>query len=202
MSFSAIVVAAGSGSRAGGPKQWRALGGRPLLAWSVGALLDAGADEVVVVVPGGAEDQAAEALTGLSGWRAVAGGATRAESVQAGLAALSARDDTPVLIHDAARPFLTADHVARLLDALDGADAALLALPVPDTLKTRGRRRPRGRDRAARGPVAGPDAAGGAPEDLPRRLGRLAGRREPHRRRGGGGACGRNRAPGPRRPAP
>ena len=66
MSFSAIVVAAGSGSRAGGPKQWRSVGGRPLLAWSVGAFLDAGANEVVVVVPAGGEDQAAEALTGLS----------------------------------------------------------------------------------------------------------------------------------------
>jgi len=138
MSFSAIVVAAGSGSRAGGPKQWRSVGGRPLLAWSVGALLEGGADEVVVVVPAGSEDQAAEALTGLSGWRAVTGGATRAESVQAGLAALTATDDTPVLIHDAARPFLTPDHIARLLDALDGADAALLALPVPDTLKREG----------------------------------------------------------------
>ena len=138
MSFSAIVVAAGSGSRAGGAKQWRSLGGRPLLAWSVGALLDAGADEVVVVLPAGAEDQAGEALTGLSGWRAVAGGATRAESVQAGLAALSATDETPVLIHDAARPFLTSGHITRLLEALKDADAALLALPVPDTLKREG----------------------------------------------------------------
>ena len=58
--------------------------------------------------------------------------------MQAGLAALSATDDAPVLIHDAARPFLTAAHIARLLDALDGADAALLALPVPDTLKREG----------------------------------------------------------------
>src|SRR5690606_31425294 len=90
------------------------------------------------VVPPGGEDQAAEALTGLSGWRAVAGGATRAASVQAGLAALSATDDTPVLIHDAARPFLTLDHITRLLDALTGADAALLALPVPDTLTREG----------------------------------------------------------------
>ena len=138
MSFSAIVVAAGSGSRAGGAKQWRVLGGRPLLAWSVGALLDAGADEVVVVVPAGGDDQAAGALTGLSGWRAVTGGATRAESVQAGLAALSTTDDPPVLIHDAARPFLTRDNIARLLDALTNADAALLALPVPDTLKREG----------------------------------------------------------------
>ncbi len=138
MSFSAIVVAAGSGSRAGGAKQWRSVGGRPLLAWSVGAFLESGADEVVVVVPAGGEHQTAEALTGLSGWRAVSGGATRAESVQAGLAALSAADNTPVLIHDAARPFLSPEHITRLLEALTNADAALLALPVPDTLKREG----------------------------------------------------------------
>ena len=50
MTFSAIVVAAGSGSRAGGDKQWRRLGGKPVVRWSVEALLDAGAEEVVVVV--------------------------------------------------------------------------------------------------------------------------------------------------------
>ena len=50
MRFAGIVVAAGSGSRAGGDKQWRLLGGRPVVRWSVEALLSAGADEVVVVV--------------------------------------------------------------------------------------------------------------------------------------------------------
>ncbi len=138
MTFCAIIVAAGSGSRAGGPKQWRSLGGRPLLSWSVEAFHKAGADEVVVVVPADGRDQAAEALSGLTGWRTVTGGATRADSVQAGLAALTATDDTPVLIHDAARPFLTPGHIAHLLAALNEADAALLALPVADTLKREG----------------------------------------------------------------
>lgn len=138
MTFSAIIVAAGSGSRAGGAKQWRSLGGRPLLAWSVEAFHRAGAEDIVVVVPADGQSHAAEALSGLSGWRTVPGGATRAESVQAGLAALKAADDTPVLIHDAARPFLTPDHISRLRAALDGADAALLALPVADTLKREG----------------------------------------------------------------
>ena len=59
MAFSAIVVAAGSGSRAGGDKQWRAVGGRPMVRWSVEALLTAGADSVVVVVASGAEPRAA-----------------------------------------------------------------------------------------------------------------------------------------------
>ncbi|MNK11291.1 Bifunctional enzyme IspD/IspF [compost metagenome] len=135
MGFAAIVVAAGSGSRAGGDKQWRVVGDRPMVRWSVDALLTAGADSVVVVVAPGAETRAAEALAGLSGWRTVAGGAARADSVRAGLAALEVADDTPVLIHDAARPFLNAAVIDRLLSALNDADGALPALPVADSLR-------------------------------------------------------------------
>ncbi|RZJ32558.1 MAG: bifunctional 2-C-methyl-D-erythritol 4-phosphate cytidylyltransferase/2-C-methyl-D-erythritol 2,4-cyclodiphosphate synthase [Brevundimonas sp.] len=133
--FAAIVVAAGSGSRAGGAKQWRGLGGKPVVRWSVEALLQAGADEVVVVISPGADAEAAEALTGLSGWRAVTGGATRAASVQAGLAALGGPEDRPVLVHDAARPFLSVAVIARCIDALSDADGALPALPVADSLR-------------------------------------------------------------------
>ena len=86
MGFSAVVVAAGSGSRAGGAKQWRSLAGRPVVRWPVEALLAAGADDVVVVIPADAEAELASALGGLSGWRSVTGGATRAASVRAGLA--------------------------------------------------------------------------------------------------------------------
>lgn len=137
MAFSAIVVAAGSGLRAGPgePKAWRMLAGRPIVRWSVEGLLAAGAGEVVVVV---AQDRLAQvdgALAGLAGWRAVAGGKTRAESVQAGLAAATCGPEAAVLIHDAARPFVTRDHVERLLGALDAADGAAPVLPVPDTLK-------------------------------------------------------------------
>lgn len=137
MAFSAIVVAAGSGLRAGPgePKAWRMLAGRPIVRWSVEGLLAAGAGEVVVVV---AQDRLAQvdgALAGLTGWRAVAGGKTRAESVQAGLAAATCGPEAAVLIHDAARPFVTRDHVERLLGALDAADGAVPVLPVPDTLK-------------------------------------------------------------------
>ncbi|MFC5343804.1 bifunctional 2-C-methyl-D-erythritol 4-phosphate cytidylyltransferase/2-C-methyl-D-erythritol 2,4-cyclodiphosphate synthase [Brevundimonas staleyi] len=135
MTFAAIVVAAGSGSRAGGDKQWRPLGGRPVVRWSVEALLKAGAEEVIVVVAADGLDRAAEALGGLEGWRAVAGGAERADSVRAGLAELTGVADRPVLVHDAARPLLSADVIARLLEALPGADGAIAALPVSDTLK-------------------------------------------------------------------
>jgi 2-C-methyl-D-erythritol 4-phosphate cytidylyltransferase / 2-C-methyl-D-erythritol 2,4-cyclodiphosphate synthase len=137
MSFSAVVVAAGDGLRAGPgePKAWRRLGSRPLIRWSVESLLLAGASEVIVVVASERLRNVDEALQGLKGWRAVAGGKTRSVSVQAGLATLTCGPDHPVLVHDAARPFVTRAHVDRLLASLEGADGAVPALPVPDTLK-------------------------------------------------------------------
>jgi 2-C-methyl-D-erythritol 4-phosphate cytidylyltransferase/2-C-methyl-D-erythritol 2,4-cyclodiphosphate synthase len=135
MSFSAIIVAAGTGSRAGEAKQWRRLGGRPVLRWSAEALLAAGASELAVVVAPGAEALAGEALAGLEGWFAVDGGDTRAASVQAGLGALAAGADARVLIHDAARPFLDAATILRVLRSLDDHEAALPVLPVADSLR-------------------------------------------------------------------
>jgi 2-C-methyl-D-erythritol 4-phosphate cytidylyltransferase/2-C-methyl-D-erythritol 2,4-cyclodiphosphate synthase len=78
---------------------------------------------------------AAEALAGLEGWSAVAGGAARADSVRAGLDALKASADARVLIHDAARPFLDAATIGRVLAALDQYEAALPVLPVADSLR-------------------------------------------------------------------
>lgn len=137
MTFSAVIVAAGSSTRAGPgvPKPMRYLGGRPILRWSVETLSLAGAREIIVVTAADRTEDAVNALAGLTGWRAVVGGATRADSVQAGLTALSAADNEPVLIHDAARPFVTPVHVEALLAALSGIDGAVPALPVADTLK-------------------------------------------------------------------
>ncbi|MBT9473138.1 MAG: bifunctional 2-C-methyl-D-erythritol 4-phosphate cytidylyltransferase/2-C-methyl-D-erythritol 2,4-cyclodiphosphate synthase [Pseudomonadota bacterium] len=137
MTFSAVIVAAGASTRAGpgAPKPWRALGGRPILTWSVEALAAAGASQIVVVAAADRVADAAALLTGTANAKAVAGGATRAESVQAGLAALTADAGTPVLIHDAARPFVTRAHITPLLVALATADGAVPALPVADTLK-------------------------------------------------------------------
>lgn len=135
MSFSAIIVAAGTGSRAGEAKQWRRLAGRPVLRWSAEALLSAGASELVVVVAPGAEPLAVAALSGLEGWFATVGGATRADSVRAGLDALKAPADTRVLIHDAARPLLDAATIGRVLAALGAHEAALPVLPVADSLR-------------------------------------------------------------------
>ncbi|HEX8470236.1 MAG TPA: bifunctional 2-C-methyl-D-erythritol 4-phosphate cytidylyltransferase/2-C-methyl-D-erythritol 2,4-cyclodiphosphate synthase [Brevundimonas sp.] len=139
MTFASIVVAAGTGSRAANDvriaKQWRTLGGKPVLRWSVEALLNAGAEEVVVAVSADGHEAAAAALAGLNGWRSVTGGETRAESVRAGLAALTGPDDQILLVHDAARPLLSDSVIQRLLMALETADGALPALPVSDTLK-------------------------------------------------------------------
>ncbi|HEV2365352.1 MAG TPA: bifunctional 2-C-methyl-D-erythritol 4-phosphate cytidylyltransferase/2-C-methyl-D-erythritol 2,4-cyclodiphosphate synthase [Caulobacteraceae bacterium] len=135
MSFGAVIVAAGAGVRAGGPKQWRLLAGKPLVRWSVEALLAAGARPLVVVIPAGEETRLAEALAGLSGWRAAVGGAVRFRSVASGLDALGLPDGSLVLVHDAARPFVARAHVDRLLAALDTADCALPALPLADTVK-------------------------------------------------------------------
>jgi 2-C-methyl-D-erythritol 4-phosphate cytidylyltransferase/2-C-methyl-D-erythritol 2,4-cyclodiphosphate synthase len=139
MEFSAIVVAAGSGERAGGGarKQWRPLAGKAVARWSLEAFLAAGARRVVVVIPQGQESLARAAFAGLPDWVAVVGGATRGQSVRAGLAALTATDGEAVLIHDAARPFLTRAHIAPLIAALAAAEGAVPALPVADTLKRR-----------------------------------------------------------------
>jgi 2-C-methyl-D-erythritol 4-phosphate cytidylyltransferase/2-C-methyl-D-erythritol 2,4-cyclodiphosphate synthase len=137
MTFSAVVVAAGAGLRAGpgAPKAWRLLAGRPVVRWSVEGLLAAGAHEVVLVTAEDRLDEAATALAGLANWRATAGGAIRAASVRSGLAALALQADDRVLIHDAARPFVTRAHVQAVLQALEQADGAIPALPVADTLK-------------------------------------------------------------------
>ena len=135
--FAAVVVAAGSGSRAGagGAKQWRPLGGKPVIRWSVEALLEAGASEVVVVIAPGSDAEAEAALAGLTRWRTVGGGATRAASVRNGLSTLGEPDDRPVLVHDAARPLLDRGVIVRCLAALEDGDGALPALPVADSLR-------------------------------------------------------------------
>lgn len=137
MKTAAVIVAAGAGLRAGGevPKQWRDLAGKSVVRWAAEGLLAAGASPVVVVVPAGDEEAAAQRLANLP-IILIAGGADRTASVRAGLDALA--DDAPdyVLVHDAARPFVNSAHVAPLLAALEaGADGALPAFAVADTLK-------------------------------------------------------------------
>jgi len=137
----AILVAAGTGSRAGGavPKQYAAIGGKAVIAHAVDALAaDRTIGTIVVAIGAGQEVLAATAL----GDRAVclvSGGATRRASVAAGLAALDALGDAgQVLVHDAARPFLPVEVLDRLWVALDTADGAVPVMPAVDTLVVAG----------------------------------------------------------------
>jgi 2-C-methyl-D-erythritol 4-phosphate cytidylyltransferase/2-C-methyl-D-erythritol 2,4-cyclodiphosphate synthase len=133
----ALVVAAGSGSRAGGeaPKQYRPLAGRPLLAHAVDRLSHPAIDAVRVVIGEGQEAAYREAIGERTLPSPILGGATRRESVVNGLEALAAEGDVErVLIHDAARPFLPAAVIDRLLRSLDTNEGAVPTLPVVDTL--------------------------------------------------------------------
>jgi 2-C-methyl-D-erythritol 4-phosphate cytidylyltransferase len=136
----AIVVAAGEGARlgAGRPKAFVGLGGRPLLAHSIDLMEDHPAvDRTVLVVPAEWEQPAtllADELAAGKVAAAVPGGATRALSVAAGLAEVAGDADV-VLVHDAARPFASAELIDRLLAALADHDGAVPAMPVTDTVK-------------------------------------------------------------------
>jgi 2-C-methyl-D-erythritol 4-phosphate cytidylyltransferase/2-C-methyl-D-erythritol 2,4-cyclodiphosphate synthase len=138
--FAAIVVAAGKGLRVGGdqPKQFRLWRGKPLIRHSVEALLDAGADPLVVVIAPDARAGAEAALAGVAGVCFVTGGATRQDSVRAGLEALVEGAPDNVLIHDAARPDLPRSVIARLLAALADHPGAIPVLPVVDSLAIAG----------------------------------------------------------------
>jgi 2-C-methyl-D-erythritol 4-phosphate cytidylyltransferase len=123
----AIVVAAGRGERFGGPKLQTVLAGRRALEWSVAAAR-AACDGVVLVVAAG-EDPGVEVD------RCVDGGATRSDSVRAGLAALPDDADV-VVVHDAARPAARPALFDAVIAAVrGGADAAVPGVPVTDTIK-------------------------------------------------------------------
>jgi 2-C-methyl-D-erythritol 4-phosphate cytidylyltransferase / 2-C-methyl-D-erythritol 2,4-cyclodiphosphate synthase len=136
----AIVVAGGDGSRLGAdrPKAFVKLGGRTLLAHSIDLLEDHPAvDRMVLVVPAEWEEPAtllADELAAGKVAAAVPGGETRALSVAAGLDAVAAGAET-ILVHDAARPFASAELIDRLLEALATHPGAVPALPVTDTVK-------------------------------------------------------------------
>ena len=141
MSVWAILAAAGSGERLGGdrPKAFARLGDRPLLGESL-ERLDASdwIDAIVVASPPGWEEPAillAEEIGCGKVRAAVAGGATRAESVRAGMREVP-EDAAVVLVHDAARPLVGDEVIERVLTALnDGWDGAIPGLAVADTVK-------------------------------------------------------------------
>lgn len=130
----ALLVAAGSGTRAGGsvPKQYAQLGGRPLLAHAHQALASHPKIDAVLTVIGHGQEALLETAMGVTPF--VTGGSTRRESVRNGLEALIAGGFTHVLIHDAARPFLPTRVIDDLLTSLGTMAGAIPALPVTDTL--------------------------------------------------------------------
>lgn len=137
MRMAAIIVAGGRGERAGGdiPKQYSNLLGQPVIAWSAQAFAEAGAKEIVIACAPEHADLCRAATGSILGLRIVDGGATRTASVRAALAATSGGADA-ILVHDAARPGLTASLVRSLLCAIEaGALAVAPALAVPDTLR-------------------------------------------------------------------
>ena len=135
-----VIAAAGRGERAGGgvPKQYRALAGRPILAWSVSALMQCGGlGPLQVVIDSEHEALYREAVSSFRLPRAVQGGATRQESVLNGLRALRASKPDYVMIHDAARPFVSSRLVDRLRGELSkGVQAVVPVLPLADTVKS------------------------------------------------------------------
>ena len=119
-----MVVGGGSGQRFGRPKQYESLGDERVIDRSR-RIADSVCHGVVVVVP--AADAEREG--------GVAGGATRSDSVRAGLAAVPA-DATVICVHDAARPLASAELYRRVIDAVSaGADGAVPGVPVADTVK-------------------------------------------------------------------
>ena len=140
MHVTAIIAAGGSGRRLGAsvPKQLLDVGGRTLLERSIDAFRSHPAvDDVIVAVPADmlAEPQACLAwIDGARDVRLVAGGERRQDSVANAFAAVSETVDI-VLVHDAARPFVTRDVISRAIEGAVAHGAAIAALPVSDTVK-------------------------------------------------------------------
>lgn len=140
--IAAVIVAAGRGRRAGGgtPKQYRDLAGRPLIAWTIEAFLDHPrvSSATVIIHPDDRElyDAAIATIPERTKLRPpVHGGAERQDSVRNGLISLEAENPDAALIHDAARPFVSAEVISNVIDGLADHDGAVAALPVFDTVK-------------------------------------------------------------------
>lgn len=142
----AVVLAGGAGVRVGAsrPKQYRMLAGRPVLRHAVDAFArHPRVGTIRVVIGSGHEEDYAAAVAGLALPAPVAGGACRQASARAGLESLAGDPPELVLIHDAARPFVPAAVIDRVVAALADEDAAAPALPVADALKRGGGALPR-----------------------------------------------------------
>lgn len=137
----AVLVAAGSGRRMGADKLWIEFSGRPAWRWALDTLLAVpDMTWVVVVAPADALDRFRDAIPEAARGRCevVAGGEERADSVLAGIVALTAArfpEDAPVLIHDAARPAASSELMERIVAAVTRTDGAVPVIALHDSLK-------------------------------------------------------------------
>jgi len=138
----ALIVAAGRGERAqtgaatAPPKQYQALGGRPVLRWAVEAFLaHKDISGVQMVIRDQDRSHYDSAVAGLALRPPVPGGTTRQESVRRGLEALATSRPDRVLIHDGARPLVSGPLISRVVGALDSAEAAVPLIALADTLR-------------------------------------------------------------------
>jgi 2-C-methyl-D-erythritol 4-phosphate cytidylyltransferase len=134
----AILAAAGHGARLGMRKQLHELDGKPVAAWSLATIADCAlVTDVVIACEADERDAFAALARALGGGKVravVAGGVRRQDSVYAALRAAPV-DTAIVLVHDGARPFVTADQIERVAAAAGPNGAAILAVPVKETVK-------------------------------------------------------------------
>lgn len=138
MTVAAVIVAGGSGLRAGGerPKQYQVIGGKPVIWWTLKAFLDhPGVTHVQAVIGDGHEEMFAESTMGLAVPPPVTGGGSRQDSCRIGIEALEGHAPHKVLIHDAARPFVSADLISHVIAWLDRFPAVIPGMPVTETVK-------------------------------------------------------------------
>jgi len=138
MSVAVVIVAGGAGFRAGGelPKQYQLIGGRPMIWWTLKAFTDhPGVSHVQTVIGANHGHLFAEAIAGLEIAPPVIGGDTRQDSCRIGIAACKNSGTQKILIHDAARPFVSADLISHIIAELDRSEGVIPGLPVADTMK-------------------------------------------------------------------
>jgi 2-C-methyl-D-erythritol 4-phosphate cytidylyltransferase/2-C-methyl-D-erythritol 2,4-cyclodiphosphate synthase len=138
MKVAAVIVAGGSGIRAGGelPKQYQLIGGKPVIWWTLKTFAEhPGINWVQPVIGAGHGDYFTAATGGLKLLPPVIGGATRQASCRIGIEAVESLSPDGVLIHDAARPFVSAELISHIIAALHTQDGVIPAMPINDTVK-------------------------------------------------------------------
>ena len=137
---SAIILAAGSGSRFGEKKQFKKLNGKPIWAYSLNAFIKSKCvDDLILVIPNDSletlkQSQVFTSLNKTNNIKLVSGGESRKDSVFNGLKVVKKAIDI-VCIHDAARPFIKASYIKHSVEACSEFDGAIIAIPSVDTVK-------------------------------------------------------------------